>query len=146
MFSRIVSLVLIAAVIACPLWCVDGLGLAAACCGNQAETSSCCSGSSCCESAESHTCDLRPGGGQHPDDQPCPCESTDCQGICGGAVLGKSIELDDVDAGFLTAFVDVYAPASAYLSADPLNVEQTHFRSDANHGRSVRTLHMSFLC
>jgi hypothetical protein len=145
MSSRTVSLVLIAAVIACPLWCGNGFCRADQCCSPEKSEAS----SGCLVDGTQDCCRLKDGSDDYEDNQQCPCESSQnsCQGICGGAVLGKTIEVDESSRVLLVRLIDACAAVTTRL------VECSHHRyeqhccgSDSNYGRSVRTLHMSFLC
>lgn len=149
MFSRTVSLVLIAAVIACPLWCDDAIGFAGQCCPEgESDTVMVCGGElvdcRCEENGDPH----RRAPHQNDDDHQCPCESAGCQGICGGAVFEKSVQLDQLTDALLLPLVDAHAPVNLHLLECSSHHRSEHFccGSSANHGRTVRTLHMSFLC
>ena len=142
MFSRAVSLTLMAAIIACPMWCGSGSCHAGQCCSAEQTSDRACSvhGTDCCCCEES-----LPDSDRH-----CPCESpreSSCQGVCGGAVFEKPRELNDVFDTFVTPLTDSESPVVARLiECNTQGVEHRwHPRGD-NHGRSLRTLHMSFLC
>jgi hypothetical protein len=142
MFSRTISLVLIAAIIACPMWCGSGLCIAGQCCEQAASSASDAGGDhrtmECCRKCDGH----------NDSDQNRPClPETSCQGVCGGAVLQKSVELDDFSDTFFRPMFDDHAPITArLLECSHGRSEQHRCGSNTNHGRFVRTLHMSFLC
>ena len=144
MFSRTISLVLIAALIACPLWCNVAFGSGQCCPTGESESVMVCGNepADCC--GEKKEAPLR---APHNDDRPCPCETAGCQGICGGAVLQKSVQLDWVTVVVLLPLIDEHASENLQLlDCCRHRLEQTPGGSGANHGRTVRTLHMSFLC
>ena len=156
MYSRTVSLVLIAAIVACPLWCGAGL----------------CAGNQCSQQGKSSPADWYPAppatknccmtdgpdyndsqsDGKKPDkdadDQQCPWRSqSSCQGVCGGAVIEKSFQLDDFSYEFLLALVDAHAPVgNCLIKYQRSGFQQQCCGGAANYGRCLRTLHMSFLC
>ena len=142
MFARTVSLILIAAVIACPMWCANGQCHAGQCCAAEQSLHQSCPvhGTACC-CCEKDSSDSN-------DDCPCdaPSESS-CQGVCGGAVFEKPCELnDEMDSSFLLFNAAEMLPVACRL-AEYLTQNGDHFLDGGgNHGRSLRTLHMSFLC
>jgi hypothetical protein len=145
MSPRIVSLVLIAAIIACPLWCGNGLCHAGQCCADDAcplieqvcpihDTAQCC-----CETSSSR--ENSPRG-------PRRCQNKACQGVCGGAVFEKPIELPDASTDAFSLPLIVISIPFALQPAEHrlLGVEDLPLCHKGNHGRLLRTLHMSFLC
>jgi hypothetical protein len=144
MFSRTVSLVLIAAIAACPMWCGAGLCHGQCCSQGSSEASTASplnETQNCCHREES--------GSEHGNNQQGPRNSsqTSCQGICGGAVLEKTVEVDDSPDGLILALADAYAAvATRIVERSHRRFEQTCCGSGSNHGRFLRTLHMSFLC
>jgi len=138
MFSRTVSILLIAAVVACPLWCGGSLGhqCAAGECSQQvprSEAASCC----CCKETPRNGDDESPG--EH------PAES--CQGICGGAVFEKSPELNgDQQIAFLRQFSLQRALFEKQGERGSRLLLTPSAPGGGNIGRLVRTLHMSILC
>ncbi len=81
MFNRVISLILIAAVFGCPLWCSMGLCQ----CSSEitalnAPASDCCCGPIVNADTSGYSTTETPGP------EPAP-ESLRCQGICGGAVF-----------------------------------------------------------
>ena len=146
MFARTVALVQIAAIIACPLWCANGLCDAGPCCSAKQSSQPPCSihgtANCCCRKPSPDSSDRRdsqvPGR--------CP-ENSLCQGVCGGAVIEKPCELDSFEDSFFLPFVDAEASVSSRLvHSRSYDVEHTHCLSGGNHGRSLRALYMSFLC
>lgn len=141
MFARIVSLVQIAAIIACPMWCSSGLCLAGQCCSVKQSADQVCpvhgSAKYCCNQ-ESHDDDNR---------GPCRCPGKSCQGVCGGAVFEKPVGVNDASDSFLFHSIDVEVAFTPQpTKCRTLNVEHHWHCHAGNHGRFVRTLHMSFLC
>ena len=142
MYPRVVSLILMVAVFACPLWCSKGL-----CCGNhqfsnERQTSDSDIGSDCC------LCGLSPM--ETGDKQRCPCEipiKSRCQGVCGGAVLEQSLELDGIGGSYFAPFLSVGESLGTQpVSISLLPILHHHFWSGKNYGRCVRVRHSSFLC
>lgn len=137
MLARTVSLVLIVATIACPLWCGESVCQADQCCpGEQSAVPDCC-----CRGCEQSTPD---NDSQPPGDSP---EKSSCQGVCGGAVLQKRSEWNDVSAAFFVSLINIEAPITARLVEcnAQRGTHDWHGRG-GNHGRSLCALHMSFLC
>jgi hypothetical protein len=160
MLERIVSLVLIAAVTACPVNCGPGVCASGAqCatdpgCGEQAEFElpgmhqaaqcRCC----CQRDSASRSSAPRSAEPSSDDDVPerVPAEPS-CQGICGGAVFEKPRGLDGLaDMGFLSPVdVDTQRVAITGDGAVP-GPTDTCRAPTGNVGRFLRTLHSSFLC
>lgn len=148
MFARIVSLVLVAAVIACPMWCSYGLCSTGQPCASheplsQKQTFDTTSPAQCkCECCEEATLPTN--------DEQCPhrCpEESSCQGICGGAVFEKTCELEDLEVTFLLPQTDSDGlNASALAHSLVVRSEQQHHLGAKNYGRIMRTLRSSFLC
>lgn len=146
MLDRLVSLVLIVAVIGCPLYCGSGVCHADQCCAAgecniEEQTPVSCSAHGaadcCCENSS-----------EAPDQDPpsrCPDAST-CQGVCGGAVLESSSELDEPDLSFFLPIVDDDSIVSTLAHSRSVDPGNNRCLSAKNHGRVVRTLHSSFLC
>jgi hypothetical protein len=134
MFTRVTAFVLALAVIACPLWCVGGL-CHDSCCPAKQTTSVYCKKGCCEQPAHSK--------GQLP---AAPVDDSNCQGICGGAVFEKPVEVNvDTFCQFLPPAI-VEAPiawaSSLHASEDPWHI----CASPGNHGRYLRALHASLLC
>lgn len=149
MLARIVSLVQIAVVVACPMWCSSGLCHAGACHGQ-----SCCpsssspnqdsplllteSGCDCCKQ-RSHDAE------KLPEPQPCPIKT--CQGVCGGAVLEKPIELDDALGSFFCPLNDGgFSCTHSFAECETGIRDHDWLGYCTSHGRRVRILHLSLLC
>jgi hypothetical protein len=148
MFSRAVSIATIFAIVACPLWCGSGI-CQAGCCALQSDSHGRKGASEadcdcCCDSAkQSHR---RPC-----DESPQPCDSppnSSCQGVCGGAVIGKSSELDENSTSTIACAVagfDQVWPQQLPSLNDFARSGQSPIRGK-NPGRVLRTRYMSFLC
>ena len=141
MFARLVSIFLIAAVIACPLWCEKGRCSGGRC--SSVEQSShqpslvCGTAHFCC--AE----DLSNNG------HSCPCNAptkSPCQGVCGGAVFKTSCELNDGAEPFARLLLVVKIPAPCQVRECGTHDGFHLLYCSGNQGRSLRTLHMSFVC
>ena len=147
MFARTVSLVQIAVLIACPMWCGNGLCRADQCCSVEQSTHQPCP----VHETACDCCDIDSSGSNN--DCPCdaPCKSS-CQGVCGGAVFGKPCELNDpmptcsAKKGSFGPFLAVEIPVACQLAECRTNDGDHFLHCGGNHGRSLRTLHMSFLC
>lgn len=151
MFARSVSLALVAAIVACPIWCHGGLCRVGSCCSaepsphqpSSAHSVTCCCCKGCSELSDGD--ESLPGG-----DEPEPFRAPDkssCQGVCGGAVLEKPVSLHHVSPSFFLPLGEAEALAFGHPTdrhfhglADP-----GHGRR-GNQGRFMRTLHSSLLC
>ncbi|MBM82619.1 MAG: hypothetical protein CMJ78_18810 [Planctomycetaceae bacterium] len=138
MYRKIVSLLLMTALIVCPVWCGDGFCIAGQCCVDAKHEVPSSTVAPCCAD-----CDEEHG------DLPCPSDSggVSCQGICGGAIVQKPVVLDHRSEDCFQPLIVDEAFSTARLT-DCLNerTEQHCCGSGPNQGRSMRTLHMSFLC
>ncbi len=142
MFGRIVFLLQTVAIIACPLWCGNGL-----CCGGQYRSPKQSSHQACsvCETARCcHRNSL-------PDrDNRIPCRgpnNSSCQGVCGGAVFEKPIELNNVADSFFLPQIDTEVSFVLQLTACRWrDIEYHSHCHGGNYGRLLRILHMSLLC
>jgi hypothetical protein len=167
MFARILSQILIAAVIACPLSCYSGMCLSDAClsdaCLSDACLSDACLSDAClsgasgathgnssqnasnhCSSCQNTT--TPESGSKHVPDR-CPMQS--CQGVCGGAVFERPIEIELLDGAFCLPFGDTPSFAVAGLTVEsmsPCEAETPWCFGDSNVGRSLCINHMSFQC
>ncbi len=140
MFARCLSLVMILAVIACPLWCGNGRCDAAPCCSSKVVGTS----AACCAKHTTKSC----SGDSSDDEAPCPVDfptELSCQGICGGAVLEKPLQLPSVPTLFLT-LIDVREVADCGKVESGRGALCDRAVGSGNYGRVLRTLHMSFLC
>jgi len=149
MFARIISLVLIAAVIACPLSCGSGVCHADQCCADRGCVSEeQCSQAVCAGHAttDGDCCAESSHDRGEPIPAPCPAKSS-CQGICGGAVIEKPCKLGSPGASFIHL-----QPGNDHTFVFQLSVcRTTAFEFPecvraGNQGRFVRTLHMSLNC
>lgn len=149
MFARIVSLVLIAAIIACPLSCGSGVCHGSQCCAERGRVSeNQCLHPVCSQpaTADSDCCHESSHDTGKPIPPPCPAKSS-CQGICGGAVIEKPCEPDTADASILlppACTDDAFVSLQAVFRRDVIRSPEC-VRGD-NQGRFVRTLHMSLIC
>lgn len=145
MFARIVSLVQIAALLACPMGCASGTCAGEACPGGDAGTSSSETASTEASEQICNCCCNRSAEDQKtPVPQRCPDEAS-CQGICGGAVVEKLVELDLPEFAFLPLTIEAGAThgiGHSILSTMP----HPPSLPAVNHGRFVRALRCSFLC
>ena len=142
MFTRTVSLVLIAAIIACPLWCGSGLCHAGQCCSVKQSSQQSFPGhgavNCCCTRSSPDGDDQAPSR--------CPAKSS-CQGVCGGAIFEKLGELDSVEDSFFLPLADAEVSVSSWLlQCRSPDVAHHHCQSGGNYGRSLRTLYMSLVC
>lgn len=93
------------------------------------------------------TCDC-PCNSSSNDDNRAPYRSSNesCQGVCGGVVFEKRVELDDDDNSLFFPLIDVNDSSAQQLVETRLfEVADRCYLQGGNFGRSVRTLHMSFL-
>ena len=141
MYAHSISIVMTAAIIACPLWCSNGLCHDEECCaaGKLVEQT-------CPTHDSARCCGDKDSPGENSDCPPdAPCELS-CQGVCGGAVFEKPCELTgELESSLLPLVAD--ETSVACQTAECRTRDGDHFlRSGGNHGRALRTLHMSFLC
>jgi hypothetical protein len=153
MFTRVVCLMLIAAVVACPMWCTSGLCGAVQCHeaqfhDDQIHNDQCSVAQVCDQSSDLPEC-CRQKMQEQSDEAPGPCRCPDkafCQGVCGGAVFEKPVELDLVAFSFFIAATDVEFAHVPQRIESRLHTVHHHWHSHGgNYGRSLRTLQMSFL-
>ena len=141
MFARTVSLVLTVAIIACPMWCGNGLCHAGWCCSPEQSSHQPCpvhGTARCCGDT---------GSPDSKDD--CPGEApgkSSCQGVCGGAVFEKPRELNDGTDSSVLPLVTAETPVACQLAECRTHGGEHFLRCGGNRGRFLRTLHMSFLC
>lgn len=149
MFSRVVSLILIAAIIACPLCCGNGFCLFGQSAAQQLDSPHPAS-DHCCSASRSQP--TGPSDEQRP--SRCPPHSS-CQGVCGGAVFEKTIDLDQTLASLGQPLPGTEARLDARLidanAMDSANAidstdRQWQYWGSSNFGRSLRTLYLSYLC
>ncbi len=145
---QIISMVVVAAVLACPLGCSLGSVFAASCCAmvletpdttSEPATSDCCH---CCQQPDSTVAD---NNRDCPEERP---EESSCQGVCGGAILGKPCELDNIGDVMNPPLTDAgqSAAASRIAHHHSVPVGEDIDPGGCNYGRSLRALHSSFLC
>jgi hypothetical protein len=146
-FVRIVSLIQIAAIIACPLWCSSGLCHAGQHCAIDGCSLMERTTPQFCPFHGTTRCCCNESSSPRNDHGPCRCPNKPCQGVCGGAVFDKPIELNDVrDSFFLPLIVTEISFALHVVECRSLDIEHHWHCHGGNHGRALRTLHMSFLC
>jgi hypothetical protein len=138
MLNRVITLIVIAAIIACPMWCASGL---VSCCAtgetqsDQVETAGCC----CRHNSLGET--NKPASDNHP-----KSPEKSCQGVCGGAVLEKPAQWNHgQDREFLLPLVCETSVADA-LMGSPSQPAACDSLAGGNLGHFLRKLHMSFLC
>ncbi len=140
MYMRTASTVLIATIIACPLLCRNGL--CQGCCAAEQSSQLICpvhGTAHCCCPTTSHD-----GDGQRPcDDGPC---KSSCQGVCGGAVIEKSNDFPVAADAWFLPLSDTSPCLASLLAARQSRADECRFDCSTTPGRSIRTLHMSFLC
>ena len=141
MYSRIAHIALITAVIACPLLCRNGS--CDGCCAVNRSVESTCpiydAGDDCCRSTAQD--------GQ--DERPCDRgpDASNCQGVCGGAVLEKPSSLPKpTEMRLRFEFNGQPSPPASLLSVRPAYTLGHSFDDSMTPGRYIRILHMSFLC
>ena len=157
MANSFISLILIVAVLVCPLRCSLG-----ACAGD-----SCCATRRCGTASDrDDTGELSTGGtalspktsccsSTGPQQRPRPNGNTPhrqpaksaCQGICGGATLEKTCELNSAPFSCFSPLL-VHDRALPSRTSQLRSVAASHHLDGAfaNYGRVVRLLHASFLC
>ncbi len=144
MFSRFVSLALIATLAACPLSCGTG-----PCCADAAfETRSPASQADRVDQSAPTCCCCRETSQDDRQTPPVPGpEKFVCQGVCGGAVLEKSCEWDRFVAVFdLPTHRDDHWPVGCLPVYHRRGLQAPECVGTQNPGRLVRALNMSFLC
>ncbi|MDP6443496.1 MAG: hypothetical protein QGG36_29290 [Pirellulaceae bacterium] len=136
--KRTITTILIAALIACPLWCDNG-----SCHTGDCPTSDCHGATE----APDACCRLHEDGDSQQREQPRPCPyPTSCQGICGGAVLEKPVELYDNTADYFLPTIDDDSQVAHRLIEESATTTGDGCYGGGNFGRCLLTLHMSFLC
>jgi hypothetical protein len=149
MLARIISLVLIAAVIACPLSCGHGVCCVSQCCADAAMVSAEQSSHAACllqAITSCGCCDESCPRDDQRNPHPSPGKSS-CQGVCGGAVFEKPCELKIVEVEFVLPLTGADSTFVFLLSVDPADrFDFPDCVRAGNQGRFVRTLHMSLNC
>jgi len=142
MFSRVVSLILTAAIIGCPTWCRVWMCHAGNCCAAQP-----CTHVECDTAGTGHCCRKQP---MRTDEEAppsrAPCKSP-CQGVCGGAVFDQSCQVDRLEHESFLPPSDADISDGSQLAVRQLDA-LAHQQSSGggNYGRLLRTLHASLLC
>ncbi len=137
MLARLLHILLIVTIAVCPVWCSVGL-----CDGCED-----CGVASPCSSQTAGCCGHEPTGNREsPPSRPDRGEPSICQCICGGAVVEQPTDaLSDGKVAWLAA-VATHQPVATRLA----QVHEVSWciwgLSSATPGRSMRTVHMSFLC
>jgi hypothetical protein len=141
MYAQAISIVMTAAIIACPMRCGSGLCHDEECCaaGKLVEQT--------CPAHDSGRC--CGGKGLPGDSSDCPpdapCELS-CQGVCGGVIFEKPCELTgEIESSVLPLTADE-TPVACQTAERRTRGGDGFLRNGGNHGRLLRTLHMSFLC
>ncbi len=169
MFPRILVMILIATLVACPLCCSFGLcHPAQSCCANDSApeglsgTGAECQGLCHCQQRSPAHCSddscnaplSQASGCEIPSDQPpcqdAPCQDS-CQGICGGALACRDTDVSDqarlcisIDLIPLPILQPHDSTASALYRHQRASDALTHH--GLSPGRQLRTLYMSWLC
>jgi len=145
MFFRAISLLLTAAVVACPVCCAGGFCHAGQCRGTEQSPRE--SQRPCCRHGDSAGCRGERSSRDQNEPAPGKCpEGTTCQGVCGGAVFEKPCVLDDVTASFFLPLSDADISVACQVAhGDAFGVDD-HTLAGDSYGRFLRTLHMSLLC
>ena len=144
--TRFLSLILIAAILACPFACGWGI---VPCCGWEKSASVRCPvhGGKChCdldEVANNDECEGEKNCPHQdfPEDAPCDHDHP-CQGVCGGAVFEKPFD-PQFDGGVALILLVVLDWSDQHR---PIESNRLFNQSDPVSGRTLRTLHMSYLC
>ena len=137
MFARMTVLAQIMAIVACPIWCGNGMCHAVQQCS--AKSDSTAEPASCCEGSATT--------GEDSKRNPSPFPTTSCQGICGGAVFERPIELDAVSGSFWPSLIAVPTSDAPQLTeCQSIDFEGHWHWQRANVGRALRNLYMSLTC
>ena len=130
-----VSLILTMAIIVCPLQCGSGWCDVAGCCMDRPTAAPC--QAECCRPPAVPEDDQNVPG-------PIPKKSS-CQGVCGGAVCVKPCELDVPQVTSVLPAIATQESSSRW--ADHRWFDRLeHLHCGSNHGRTLRILHVSYLC
>lgn len=146
MLTRFVIILQIIAIVACPLACSSGW-----CCSNQnavGGTAFSLDGPApptCCAHCTSTRCDDSP---ERPSETPAPgnCPEHQCQGICGGAVLEKPVELGTALGPHAILVDSSVAYQTLICTGRSLHPGQNTSGPATVYGCALRCLHMSLLC
>lgn len=137
MFHRIVVILTVLAVIACPMFCGEGT----ACCAGHKHSVV------VCETAQPECSCCRH---QSPSQQEEPCDSPDdsgepCQGVCGGVVMLESTKIDTRD-DLLHAIPFEIVLTESILTQRSAEQHWNGSSMVTASGRSLRTFLSSYLC
>jgi len=150
MTTRIVCMVLIAAVAACPMCRGVGFSMGAAGSDSARESVNGASGAACCCCSDQLSGTELPGQATSGQETPAPNKAprgSSCQGICGGAVLEKPCELEDFEPNVGTPLYAVPASTSLLMAHAASHVcQRLDGISRPHHGRFVRIQISSFQC
>jgi hypothetical protein len=140
MFVRVVALLSIVAVVACPLHCAGDSCHAGDCCRENAispaTTAATQQHECCCQQevpADSHPC---------PDH---PIRSSDCQGLCGGAIFERPCRDSVTTNCYYLSWAAPTTTVATFSSIKPRLVQPSDGYL-ASNGRALRTWLASFLC
>ena len=159
MVDRIISLLMITVIVICPVRCADGRCSESHACGQAARTAvgadaggahpaqgTPCHGS--CATEQHHDVDPLNGGDPRRDEKKpaCPCsEDSPCQCVCAGAVFDRGVlphgSVCPTPAINVTPHLD-----GDFCRPVPVPTHERGGTQRGNYGRSLRTLHASFLC
>lgn len=148
MLTRIVSLLLMAVVVACPVWCGDGACCADHCCAADGCSSQQQQPSCACSAHKTGDCLGEKPAEDRDEKAPYRCpKKASCQGICGGVVFEKLCEFEEPFAFFVMPLIDSDGSQLSLLARYRTDGLGRYLCISAkNYGRFVRTLHCSFLC
>ena len=136
MLARLFALILMPAIIACPMTCAVGV-----CHGENADSQSQSPSATHCCCSHCGTPDE-----SNPNEPADPLRELPCQGVCGGVVFEKPVELNPVVVFDFPSLVAIEIPVvvrSTYQTADD---DRCDIQGLGNYGRMVCALHMAFLC
>ena len=143
MSAQVVSLLQIAALLVCPMSCGAGYCADKACCGTIVQDSTDAGQASensrgCCQPKPDREADHR---------SPIRRPESSCQGICGGAVFQKPVELNIGTAWAFACLADQTVLVSqSDLELRTPEAKYLQLLRGGNQGRLLRTRLMSFLC
>ncbi len=141
MTRKVLNLLLIAMIVACPLWCMSGICASTEeCCARDQAAHDCCDQE---QARDQHSCD------EHSDHHPSnPCDNSPCglcQCICGGAVIEHND--DDVAQQVANPLHDLVLASNSIADILFRQNSPTILAHEARvtSGRSLCILHMSLL-
>jgi hypothetical protein len=145
LFRTVFHLLLIADLLACPLWCTSGLP--GSCCQSGTQQASAPAESEpaqpCCCSQENNPSQPAPPNNTPPAPQKTP-DACPCDCICKGAICARPL---DTGEPISMGWFDVL-PVAVAISTEfgQLYFFSSSYPAPAESGRSVRILLMSYLC